>query len=134
MSMIIICQSNFDLSRYGLKNAYTVGMMHLKEIARIFRLNNDKLWSNDVFGCLYDESSNYLLNYNKNGNFSDTSVFYFLNEILEKCDKIAVFYCEPSADISTWKFCKSKERFLHEFEIILRTDDIAHTLVFEKLD
>lgn len=134
MSMIIICQSNFDLSRYGLKNAYTVGMMHLKKIARTFGFNDSKLWSNDVFGCLYDDSSNYLLSYNKNGDFSDTSVFYFLNEIFEKCDKIAVFYCEPSSDISTWKFCKSKETFLHEFEIILRTDDMACTLLFAKSD
>ncbi len=129
MSMIIICQSDIDLTRYGLKNAYSVGMTKINEIAKTLDFKGE-LWSNDVFCCLYDESCNYLNSFDKNKSFSETPIFYFLNEILEKCDKIAVFYCEPSTDISTWTSCDSKEMFLIEMEKVLRTDGIIRTIIF----
>ena len=129
MSMMIICQSDIDLTRYGLKNAYSVGITQINEIAKVLNLEG-KLWSNDVFGCLYDDSYNYLHSYNKNLNFKDTSVFYFLNSILDNCQKIVVFYCEPSIDESTWRNCDSKREFLIEVENILRKDDIIETIIF----
>lgn len=130
MSMIIICQSDIDLTRYGLKNAYSVGMTKIKEIVKLLDFKGG-LWSNDVFGCLYDESYNYL-NFNKSRNFSETPIFYFLDEISEKCDKIAIFYCEPSTDVSNWISCNSKGKFFIELETVLRTNDIIKTIIFVK--
>lgn len=129
MSMIIICQSDIDLTRYGLKNAYSVGMTKIKEIVKLLDLKGG-LWSNDVFGCLYDESYNYLNSYNKSWSFSETPIFYFLDEISEKCDKIAIFYCEPSTDVSNWISCNSKGKLFIEVETVLRTNDIIKTIIF----
>lgn len=131
MSMIIICQSDIDLTRYGLKNAYSVGMTKIKEIVKLLDFKGG-LWSNDVFGCLYNESYNYLNSYNKSRNFSETPIFYFLDEISEKCDKIAIFYCEPSKDVSNWISCNSKGKFFIELETVLRTNDIIKTIIFVK--
>ena len=129
MSMIIICQSSNHLEKYGLKNAYNVGMTKIKEIVKLLRFD-DELWSNDVFGCIYDESWNYMNAFKKDKNFSDTSLFYFLDEIIEKCEKIAVFYCEPSVNELTWTTCYSKDRFLTEMETVLKEDDMSRTIIF----
>ena len=128
MSMIIICQSKYDLSRYGLKNAYNVGMIHIKSIVNTLDFKGN-IWSNDVFCCLYDDSNNYLI---QNNRFEDSSVFYFLNEVIDYCDKIAIFYCEPSKDTSTWIICHSKEMLLKIFENVLRKNDISQTIIFSK--
>lgn len=130
MSMIIICQSNNDLNRYGLKNAYNVGMIHIRDILKKINFNG-KVWSNDTFGCLYDESYNYIVSDAQNNNFSDTSVFYFLNELFNVCDKIAIFYCEPLSDISEWCLYNNAETFLTELENMMRKDNNYITLIYK---
>ena len=128
MSMIIICQSKNDLSRYGLKNAYNVGMIHIKKIVNSLSFKGN-IWSNDVFGCLCDDSINYLA---QNNCFEETSVFYFLNEVIDYCDKVAIFYCAPCEDMSRWLIYHSKQMLLKEFENILKNNYISKTIIYFK--
>lgn len=65
----------------------------------------------------------------KSRNFSETPIFYFLDEISEKCDKIAIFYCEPSKDVSNWISCNSKGKFFIEVETLLKANNIK-TIIF----
>ena len=51
--------------------------------------------------------------------FQATPVFIFLNEILDLCEKIAIFYCEPSEDKSKWCVFQEKQLFLEALECSL---------------
>lgn len=133
MSMIIFCQSNNDLKRYGLRSAYDVGMVYAREIVKKLGFT-DNTWSNNTFCIMYDDSLNAI---QQNQHFTDTSIFYFLNEIMGGCEKISIFHCEPLSNKADWKFFNEKEAFLAAVEKALQDKvpyafHYAITFVYEK--
>lgn len=136
MSMIFFCQSDKDLRRYGLKSIYDVGLMFPDEIAATLGFSG-KLWSSALFCTLWDESWEMTRSYNNDKSaFAETPVYYFLNEVLDICDKAAFFYCEPMQDKTDWEIFKDKRSLLgalsRNFQKESYNDVFFITYLFEK--
>lgn len=135
MSMIFFCQSNEDLSRYGLNKIKNAGLMYPKRIAAKLNFSNNS-WTSSSFCTLWDECWDLTRSYNENLPFKGTSLYYFLNDILDICDKAAFFYCEPIDDKSKWSFFDDKQSLFNSLEINFKkeryNDVFFITYVFNK--
>lgn len=135
MSMIILCQSDSDLKRYGFKSAYEVGLRYANQYIEKMGFTGN-VWSDHTFCILYDESYNLMRPYNQNTNYKDTPVFYCLNDLLKTCNKIAVFHCEPLANTADWCIFHNGELFHKAVENALLDNDSSNaynvTYIYER--
>lgn len=131
MSMIILCDSLSDLRRFGMRRAADHKIADLNNILKQLELNTDS-WSCDTFGSLCDHCFNSIVY--ENGGFGETSLCYFLNEIIPFCKKIALFYCRPLSDKSRWIICGNRDGFFKNIETVIRNDCIDVTVLFDNAD
>lgn len=135
MSMLFVCQTDKDLRKFGLKSIYDVGLMYPDEIAAALGFSG-KLWSSPSFCVLWDESWAVTRPYNDNSAFTETPVYYFLNEVLDNCDKAAFFYCEPAQDRTDREIFDDKQSLLNALSLNFRkesyNDVFFITYLFDK--